>query len=61
MLEHPSLKPEHRVCLTLHYVHGMENREITSYTGLTANQVKSCLQYGLKLLRKAFGAGEGAE
>lgn len=54
-LEHPALKAEHRACLTLHYVHGMSNPEIVSATGLTANQVKSALQYGLKLLRKALG------
>ena len=56
LLEQPSLKAEHRVCLTLHYVHGMANKEIAGHTGLTENQVKSALQYGLKLLRKAFGA-----
>lgn len=56
MLGHPALKAEHRVCLTLHYVHGMENKEITAHTGMSANQVKSALQYGLRLLRKAFGA-----
>jgi RNA polymerase sigma-70 factor (ECF subfamily) len=55
LLAHPSLKAEHRACLTLHYVHGMERKEISSHTGLTDNQVKSCLQYGLKLLRSAFG------
>ena len=58
MLAHPSLKPEHRACLTLQYVHGMERKEISSHTGLTDNQVKSCLQYGLKLLRSSFGAKE---
>lgn len=58
ILGHPSLKAEHRVCLTLHYVHGMENKEITQHTGLSANQVKSALQYGLRLLRKAFRAEE---
>lgn len=55
MLEHPSLKPEHRVCIGLHYVHGYDRTEISARTGLTDNQVKSCIQYGLKLLRKAFG------
>ena len=55
ILSHPALKAEHRVCLTLHYVHGMENREITQHTGLSQNQVKSALQYGLRLLRKALG------
>lgn len=55
MLGHASLKAEHRVCLTLHYLHGMANKEIGRHTGLTENQVKSALQYGLKLLRDAFG------
>ncbi|MFN7919418.1 MAG: sigma-70 family RNA polymerase sigma factor [Bryobacteraceae bacterium] len=55
LLDEPALKPEHRACLTLHYLHGMERREITSHTGMSDNQVKSCLQYGLKLLRKAWG------
>ncbi|MBI4909295.1 MAG: sigma-70 family RNA polymerase sigma factor [Acidobacteria bacterium] len=56
ILGHPALKVEHRVCLTLHYVHGMENREITQHTGLSQNQVKSALQYGLRLLRNAYRA-----
>jgi DNA-directed RNA polymerase specialized sigma24 family protein len=30
----------------------MERDEIVKATGLTANQVKSCLQYGLELLRR---------
>jgi DNA-directed RNA polymerase specialized sigma24 family protein len=51
-----SLKPEHRVCLTLRYLHGMNRSEIATHTGLTENQVKSCLQYGLQLLRKALDA-----
>jgi len=57
LLRDPALKPEHRVCLTLHYVHGMDRKEISSHTGLADNQVKSCLQYGLRLLRKSHGAG----
>lgn len=61
LLDHPTLKPEHRACLTLHYVHGMGNKEITSFTGLTENQVKNALQYGLKLLRKAFARKETAK
>jgi RNA polymerase sigma-70 factor (ECF subfamily) len=50
-IDHPVLKAEHRICLTLHYVHGMTNKEIVAHTGLTENQVKSAIQYGLKLLR----------
>lgn len=59
LIGHPSLKPEHRVCLSLHYKHGLANKEITSHTGLTENQVKSALQYGLKLLRRALGSEAG--
>lgn len=54
-LQHASLKAEHRVCLLLHYVHGMSNREIMDATGLSQNQVKNAIQYGLKLLRQALG------
>lgn len=53
LVSHPALKAEHRACLTLHYVHGMTNKEITAHTGLTDNQVKNAIQYGLKLLRGA--------
>lgn len=58
VLAHPALGPEHRICLTLRYVHGMERKQISEHTGLTDNQVKSCLQYGLKLLRQALGRTE---
>jgi RNA polymerase sigma-70 factor, ECF subfamily len=58
MLQHPSLKSEHRVCLTLRYVHGMDAKEIASHTGLTENQIKNALQYGLKLLRQALAVKE---
>jgi RNA polymerase sigma-70 factor (ECF subfamily) len=58
MLQHPSLKPEHRVCLTLRYIHGMDAKEIASHTGLTENQIKNALQYGLKLLRQALAVKE---
>lgn len=50
--ESKELKPTHRTCLMLRYFHGMERDEIVKATGLTANQVKSCLQYGLELLRR---------
>jgi RNA polymerase sigma-70 factor (ECF subfamily) len=58
MLRHPALKAEHRACLTLRFVHGMDRKEICSQTGLTDNQVKNCLQYGLKLLRDVYGVKE---
>jgi len=54
LLRSTALKAEHRACLILHYEHGMERKEIVSHTGLTENQVKSCLQYGMTLLRKAM-------
>ena len=58
LLDNTDLKPSHRACLLLRYVHGMERDEISKVTGLTANQVKSCLQYGLQLLRKQFKKGK---
>ncbi|WP_035348629.1 RNA polymerase sigma factor [Edaphobacter aggregans] len=45
------LKPVHRACLILRFVHGMSRREIASHTGLTENEIKGHLQYGLRLLR----------
>jgi len=54
ILDHGDLKPSHRTCLILRYVHGMEREEIVAATGMTLNQVKSCLQYGLRLLRDKF-------
>ena len=59
LLRNPALKPEHRICLTLHFVHGMDRKEISSHTGLADNPVKNCLQYGLRLLRKSHEAGNG--
>ena len=50
------LKPVHRTCLILRHVHGMTRDEIVAATGLSANQVKSHLQYGLQLLRRQFAA-----
>lgn len=55
LLDHESLKQEHRVCLELRYRRGMSRGEIAAHTGLTDNQVKSCLQYGLRLLRALEG------
>jgi RNA polymerase sigma-70 factor (ECF subfamily) len=58
MLEAADLKPVHRVCLVLRYVHGMTRAEIAAKTGLTEMQIKGYLQYGLTLLRKAHGVEE---
>ena len=57
-LDCPGLKPAHRVCLTLRYVHGMTRAEIASTTGLSEMQVKGFLQYALELLRKNSGRHE---
>jgi RNA polymerase sigma-70 factor, ECF subfamily len=49
-----ALKPLHRACLTLRYVHGMERAEIGRRLGLSENQVKGHLQYAHTLLRKGL-------
>ena len=54
ILEDPALKPIHRTCLILRYVHGMTRAEIASRTGLSESQVKGHLQYALSLLRKTL-------
>jgi RNA polymerase sigma-70 factor (ECF subfamily) len=58
MLESSDLKPIHRTCVMLRYVHGMTRAEIAARTGLTETQVKGHLQYALVLLRKAFKGPE---
>jgi RNA polymerase sigma-70 factor (ECF subfamily) len=55
ILECGDLKPVHRSCLMLRYVHGMTRTEIAAQMGLTEMQVKGHLQYALTLLRKAHG------
>jgi RNA polymerase sigma-70 factor (ECF subfamily) len=54
VLDSAELKPVHRTCLILRYVHGMTRTEIAEKTGLSAVQVKGHLQYALQLLRKSF-------
>ena len=54
ILDSAGLKPVHRTCLMLRYVHGMSRSEIASATGLSETQVKGHLQYGLELLRKTY-------
>ncbi len=49
-----NLKPVHRVCIILRFVHGMSREEIAQKTGLSELQVKGHLQYALKLLRDAI-------
>jgi RNA polymerase sigma-70 factor (ECF subfamily) len=60
ILDSADLKPEHRTCLMLRYAYGMTRLEIAQRTGLTELQVKSCLQYGLVLLRKQLDARKTA-
>ena len=55
ILECADLKPVHRTCVMLRYVHGMTRGEIASALSLSENQVKGNLQYALTLLRKAHG------
>jgi RNA polymerase sigma-70 factor (ECF subfamily) len=50
--EMKALKPVHRACLILRYVHGMDRLAIARRLGLTENQVKSALQYSLTILRR---------
>lgn len=54
ILDDPGLKPIHRTCLVLRYVHGMTRAEIASTIGLSESQVKGHLQYALSLLRKSL-------
>jgi len=50
--DNKALKPTHRACLILRYVHGMSREEIAQKLSLTGNQVKGYLQYALQLLRE---------
>lgn len=50
--ETKALKPVHRACLILRYVHGMDRAEIAHRLGLSDNQVKGHLQYALTILRR---------
>ena len=50
--ETKALKPVHRACLILRYVHGMDRQAIARRLALTENQVKSALQYSLTILRR---------
>jgi RNA polymerase sigma-70 factor (ECF subfamily) len=52
LLQSRALKPVHRICLMLRYVHGMGRDEIARATGLSETQVKGHLQYALELLRR---------
>jgi RNA polymerase sigma-70 factor (ECF subfamily) len=54
----PSLKPLHRACLILRYVHGLDRSEIGERLGLSENQVKGHLQYAHRLLRRELISSE---
>jgi len=54
--EEPALKPIHRVCLVLHFVHGMTRAEISERLAISEVKVKGYLQYALQLLRKTWGS-----
>jgi RNA polymerase sigma-70 factor (ECF subfamily) len=56
LFENRALKPMHRICLTLRYVHEMTVGEIAERLGLKEVQVKGHLQYARGLLRKQFSA-----
>jgi RNA polymerase sigma-70 factor (ECF subfamily) len=49
-----ALKPIHRACLLLRYVHGMDRAEIAARLGLSETQVKGLLQYARELVRKSM-------
>lgn len=57
ILENADLKPIHRTCIVLRYVHGLARAEIAATVGLSETQVKGHLQYGLALLRKVYLKG----
>lgn len=54
LVREPALKPVHRVCLILHFVHGMTRGEIAQRLSLSETTVKGHLQYALQLLRRAW-------
>jgi len=60
ILDSAELRPVHRTCLMLRYVHEMTRAEIAAKLGITETQVKGYLQYGLSLLRKVYKASETA-
>jgi RNA polymerase sigma-70 factor (ECF subfamily) len=59
--DEPTLKPIHRACLVMHFVHGMNRVEIAERLGVSEVQVKGHLQYGLQLLRKAWERASAGE
>lgn len=60
LIESKALKPVHRLCLFLRYVHGMSRAEIAAYTALSEVQIKGHLQDALQLLRKELAERDAA-
>ena len=58
VFDNPALRPVHRACLVLRYVHGMSRTEIAQHTGLSEMQIKGHLQYARQLLRAALSRAE---
>jgi RNA polymerase sigma-70 factor, ECF subfamily len=52
LLTSRSLKPVHRLCLTLRYLQGLTRSEIADRLGLSETQVKGHIQYARTLLRR---------
>jgi RNA polymerase sigma-70 factor (ECF subfamily) len=61
LMKNPALKPVHRACLVMRFVHGMSREEIARETGLKESQVKGHLQYALKLLRKSLSSSSSKQ
>jgi RNA polymerase sigma-70 factor (ECF subfamily) len=59
LFENRALKPIHRICLMLRYVHEMTVAEIAERMGLNETQVKGHLQYARGLLRKQLATELG--
>jgi len=59
LFENSALKPVHRICLMLRYVHEMTVAEIAQRIGLNETQVKGHLQYARGLLRKQLSTEVG--
>lgn len=54
LFDNKALRPAHRVCLVLRYVHGMTLDEMARHTGFSQMQIKGYLQYARQLLRAEF-------
>ena len=59
LFDSDALKPVHRICLTLRYVHEMSLGEVAERLGLSEVQVKGHLQYARELLRKQISRKAG--